>query len=190
MHFLLNCQLFIYYFLYLTIYIYHLIYLYVLNINGLFMAENENTNNIKVATTGQYIKDLSFENPKAPEIYTIKNLNPKIAVSIDINSKKLQEELYEVELIINATASYDSDNKKMFIIELTYAGIFNIKDIEDEEALKEVLFIYCPSLLFPYARRIISDTTRDASMPPLMLDAINFRALYEAKKDTLKKEEK
>ena len=80
------------------------------------------------------------------------------------------------------------EDKKMFIVELTYAGIFNIKNIDDEdEELKEILFIYCPSLLFPYARRIISDTTRDASMPPLMLDTINFRALYEAKKDTLKK---
>lgn len=151
------------------------------------MTNKEEKNNIKITTSGQYIKDLSFENPKAPEVYTVKNPNPKISVSIDINSKKLQEELYEVELIINAEASYDSDNKKMFVIELTYAGIFNIKDVEDEEALKEILFIYCPSLLFPYARRIISDTTRDASMPPLMLDAINFKALYEAKKDTLEK---
>ena len=73
----------------------------------------------------------------------------------------------------------------MFIIELTYAGIFNIQNLDDEEELKEILFIYCPSLLFPYARRIISDTTRDAAMPPLMLDTINFRALYDSKKDTL-----
>ena len=92
------------------------------------MTNKEEKSNIKITTSGQYIKDLSFENPKAPEVYTVKNPNPKISVSIDINSKKLQEELYEVELIINAEASYDSDNKKMFVIELTYAGIFNIKD--------------------------------------------------------------
>lgn len=140
---------------------------------------------IKITTSGQYIKDFSFENPQAPQIYTQKNLNPKISVSIDINAKKLQETIFEVELIINAVA--DHEKKQMFVIELTYAGIFNIKDIDDEEALKEILFIYCPSLLFPYARRIISDTTRDASMPPLMLDTINFRALYESKKDSLKK---
>lgn len=140
---------------------------------------------IKITTSGQYIKDFSFENPQAPQIYTQKNLNPKISVSIDINAKKLQETIFEVELIINAVAEHEK--KQMFVIELTYAGIFNIKDIDDEEALKEILFIYCPSLLFPYARRIISDTTRDASMPPLMLDTINFRALYESKKDSLKK---
>ena len=145
-----------------------------------------NNGEIKITTSGQYIKDLSFENPQAPKIYTEKNLSPKISVSIDINAKKLQESLFEVELIINATANHDE--KKMFIVELTYAGIFNISNISDDnEDLKEVLFIYCPSLLFPYARRIISDTTRDAAMPPLMLDTINFRALYESKKDTLKK---
>ncbi len=145
-----------------------------------------NKEEIKITTSGQYIKDLSFENPLAPKIYTEKNLSPKISVSIDINATKLQESIFEVELIINATAMHE--DKKMFIVELTYAGIFNIKNIDDEdEELKEILFIYCPSLLFPYARRIISDTTRDASMPPLMLDTINFRALYEAKKDTLKK---
>ncbi len=141
---------------------------------------------IKITTNGQYIKDLSFENPQAPKIYTEKNLNPKISVSIDINGTKLQESIFEVELIINATAVHE--DKKMFIVELTYAGIFGIKNIDDDdENLKEILFVYCPSLLFPYARRIISDTTRDASMPPLMLDTINFRALYESKKDTLKK---
>jgi len=141
---------------------------------------------IKITTSGQYIKDLSFENPQAPKIYTEKNLNPKISVSIDINGTKLQESIFEVELIINATAAHL--DKKMFIVELTYAGIFNIKNVDDDdETLKEILFVYCPSLLFPYARRIISDTTRDASMPPLMLDTINFRALYESKKDTLKK---
>ena len=141
---------------------------------------------IKVITNGQYIKDLSFENIQAPKIYTEKNINPKISVSIDINANKLQDTVFEVELIINATAMHN--DKEMFIIELRYAGIFVIKDMDDEdERLKEILFIYCPSLLFPYARRIISDTTRDASMPPLMLDTINFRALYESKKDTLKK---
>ena len=147
---------------------------------------NTEKEEIKITASGQYIKDLSFENPQAPEIYTKKDLKPKISVSIDINSKKLQEELFEVELIINASAECDN-NKKMFLIELTYAGICNMKDGGGGDVLKEILFIYCPSLLFPYARRIISDTTRDASMPPLMLDTINFRALYEAKKDTLKK---
>lgn len=138
---------------------------------------------IKIITSGQYIKDLSFENPLAPKIYTEKKVTPQISVSIDINGTKLQDSIYEVELVINATAIHDE--KKMFVIELTYAGIFTIKNVENEESLKELLFIYCPSLLFPFARRIISDTTRDASFPPLLLDTINFKTLYDSKKHNL-----
>ena len=78
----------------------------------------------------------------------------------------------------------------MFIVELTYAGIFIIRNLENEEEIRKILFVYCPSLLFPFARRIISDTTRDASMPPLMLDTINFASLYESKKDLIKKTNK
>ena len=146
------------------------------------MSENKQ---IKIITSGQYIKNITFKNPLAPKIYTEKKLTPKISVSIDINGNRIKENLYEVELIVNANAIYEE--KTMFDIELIYAGIFNIQNIEDENRLKEILFIYCPSLLFPYTRRIISDTTRDASMPPLLLEPIDFATLYESKKDTLKK---
>lgn len=149
------------------------------------MVKTEEKKTVEVVSNGQYIKDLSFENPCAPEIYTIKPLKPEIKVSVDINVKKLQEEAYEVELVINATAEHDK--KVMFIIELNYAGIFIVKNLTEEEELKKILFVYCPSLLFPFARRIIADTTRDASMPPLMLDTINFGALYESRKDSIKK---
>ena len=107
------------------------------------------------------------------------------SISVDINVKKLQEETFEVELVINATAEHNK--KAMFIIELNYAGIFTIKNPVNEQQLQEILFVYCPSLLFPFARRIIADTTKDASMPPLMLDTINFGALYESRKDSIKK---
>lgn len=149
------------------------------------MTKTEEKKTVEVATGGQYIKDLSFENPCAPEIYTIKPLKPEIKISVDINVKKLQEETFEVELVINATAEHNK--KAMFIIELNYAGIFTIKNPVNEQQLQEILFVYCPSLLFPFARRIIADTTKDASMPPLMLDTINFGALYESRKDSIKK---
>ena len=149
------------------------------------MVKTEEKKTVEVVSNGQYIKDLSFENPCAPEIYTIKPLKPEIKVSVDINVKKLQEETFEVELVINATAEHNK--KAMFIIELNYAGIFIVKNLTEEEELKKILFVYCPSLLFPFARRIIADTTRDASMPPLMLDTINFGALYESRKDSIKK---
>jgi preprotein translocase subunit SecB len=140
---------------------------------------------VEVVTNGQYIKDFSFENPEAPAIYTLKGIKPEIKVSVDINVKKLQEETYNVELVINIIAKHDE--KTMFVIELTYAGIFTIKNSIDEDGLKKILFIYCPSLLFPFARRVISDVTSDASLPPLMLDTINFASLYESKKDSIKK---
>ena len=152
------------------------------------MENKEAKKNIEIVTSGQYIKDLSFENPEAPKIYTEKNLKPEIKVSVDINVAKLQDSTYEVEMVITATATHEK--KTMFIVELTYAGIFIIRNLENEEEIRKILFVYCPSLLFPFARRIISDTTRDASMPPLMLDTINFASLYESKKDLIKKTNK
>jgi preprotein translocase subunit SecB len=135
---------------------------------------------IKITTSGQYIKDFSFENLLAPQIFTEKSFTPEIKVSIDLKSQALQKDFFEVSLSISSVANFKE--KKVFILELIYSGIFKIEDYASEEELKEVLFIYCPSLLFPYARRLISDTTRDASMPPLLLDAINFKALYDSKR--------
>ena len=146
------------------------------------MSDN---NQVRIITSGQYIKNISFQNPLAPKIYTEKNASPKINVSIDINGKKINDTIFEVDLIVNVEAKLE--DKDMFNINLDYAGIFNIQNIEDEERLKEILFIYCPSLLFPYTRRIVSDITRDASFPPLMIETIDFSKLYESKKETLKK---
>ena len=139
---------------------------------------------IKIKNSGQYIKDLSFENPLAPMVYVEKNISPKVEVSIDINGKKIRESTYEIELLVNAKAK--NEDKNIFIIELIYAGIFSIENVENDDSLKEILFVYCPSLLFPYARRIVSDTTRDASFPPLLLDTIDFKILYESRKKDLK----
>lgn len=135
----------------------------------------------------QYIKDLSFENPKAPVVYTYKDVQPKIDVVIDINASKLQEEVFEVENVININAKH-KDNT-LFIIELVYAGIFNIKDVS-EELIQENLFIDCPTIIFPFARRIIADIVRDANFPPFLLDVIDFEEMYNSKKDTLKGNDK
>ncbi|MDR2526441.1 MAG: protein-export chaperone SecB [Rickettsiales bacterium] len=153
------------------------------------MSENNNEKeDIKVTVSGQYIKDLSFENPQSPRVYTDRNFSPEIKVLVDINVKNLQETLFEISM--NITADAIAKEKKVFILELVYAGIFNIQNIKDEEELKEVSFIYCPSLLFPFARQIISNITQGASFPPLLLDTINFRGLYESKKDAIIKYEK
>ena len=136
----------------------------------------------EITMNGQYIKDLSFENPNAPQIFMDKNLTPDIGVSIDINASKLNENTYEVELVLNCNAK--STDKTMFIVELIYAGIFTIV-IENESLIQETLFTDCPFLLFPYARKIISDSTKDGNFPPLYLDPVDFSALYQARKKDL-----
>ncbi|MDR2077667.1 MAG: protein-export chaperone SecB, partial [Rickettsiales bacterium] len=104
-------------------------------------------------------------------------------VIVDINAGKLQNELFEVELAMNITAK--NADTTMFIIELIYAGIFQIKNVADS-LVQENLFIDCPTMIYPFARRIIYDFARDANFSPLMLDIIDFEELYNSKKDTLK----
>ena len=133
--------------------------------------------NIKMTT--QYIKDLSFENPKAPLIYTKQDFKPEIAVTVDINAAKLQETFYEVELVIKAEAKDKEDIA--FILELKQGGIFEIET--EANLLEEVLFVDCAYLLFPYARKKIQDITVDGNFPPLTLDLIDFDTLYKQRKE-------
>ena len=132
----------------------------------------------------QYIKDFSFENPNAPEVFTYKDVKPKMDVSIDLNASKLQNEVFELSMAINITAK--TNDKTMFIIELVYAGIFTIKNV-DEQLIQENLFIDCPTLLFPFARSIIANTSVNANFPPIMLDVVDFETMYNSKKDMLNK---
>lgn len=149
------------------------------------MAEEQNnqpsnTNETRhVAVNAQYIKDLSFESPGAPASLTNIKKAPKIDVSVDIQINKLQDTAFEVNLMLNAKAT--SEENEVFLIELAYGGVFTV-DVPDAER-EPVLMVYCPSILFPYARRIISDTTRDGGFPPLMLDPIDFGGLYQQHKN-------
>ena len=133
--------------------------------------------NIKIIS--QHIKDLSFEVPNAPEVFLNPQDKPDILLSINIDAKKLAEETYEVFLKITANAT--ASEKKLFICELSYAGIFALPKIEGE-MLEQILLIYCPNLLFPFLRRIIANTTSDAGFAPLMLDVIDFADLYAKRK--------
>jgi len=128
----------------------------------------------QVVINAQYIKDLSFENPGAPETLINKGKTPQIDVSVDVQVKQIEEKSYEVSLIIGAKAQIEE--KSLFVTELSYGGIFTVDVPESEK--QPVLMIYCPGLLFPYARRIISDATRDGGFPPLMLDPIDFANLF------------
>lgn len=148
--------------------------------NIFFMISKINGSEIILNT--QYIKDFSFENPNAPEVYTYKDIKPKIDVSIDLNATKIQEDVFELSMAININAK--SSEKTMFLVELIYSGLFTIKNTSDQ-SLQENLFIDCPTILFPFARTIIANATINANFPPVMLDIIDFEQLYASKKDSI-----
>lgn len=132
--------------------------------------------NIKVIS--QYIKDLSFETPASPDIFLSNQEKPNIEISIDIDAKKVANEIYEIILKLKAEAKAQ---KPVFLCEVSYAGLFAIQNIEDE-MIEQILLIYCPNLLFPFIRRIIANLTIDSGFPPLMIDPIDFADLYSKRK--------
>ncbi len=123
----------------------------------------------------QYVKDLSFENPNAPQSLFAANQRPAIDVNVDLKAQKLQDDVYEVIVLLSARAH--SENNTLFLAEVSYAGVFQMTNIVSEN-LEQILLVDAPFLLFPYLRRIISDVTRDGGFPPLMLEPIDFHQLY------------
>jgi len=124
----------------------------------------------------QYIKDLSFESPNAPNALRQREKAPPINIGININATSVGDDNYDVVLSLNAKAGEDNDI--MFNIELVYGGVFKLKNFP-EEHLTPVLFIECPRMLFPFARQIIADATRNGGFPPLMIDPIDFAGLFQ-----------
>lgn len=130
----------------------------------------------QVGLIAQYVKDLSFENPNAPAVYQWQG-QPNIDVQFNIGSQSLGDDVYEVALKIEVKAA--SADKVAFQVELLYAGLFGIRNVPDEQ-IQPFLFAEAPRILFPFARRVVADTVRDGSFPPLMLEPIDFGALYVA----------
>jgi preprotein translocase subunit SecB len=131
-------------------------------------------NRPQIQINAQYVKDLSFENPQAPHSL-MRGEAPQIEVSVDVGARNLAENQYEVELRITANAQHGED--RAFVTEVLYGGVFTLLNVE-EQALQPVCLIECPRLLFPFARRIIADATRDGGFPPLLLEPIDFAALF------------
>jgi len=140
------------------------------------MAETENANapmpTLQVLT--QYTKDLSFENPGAPESLATSG-QPQIAIQINVNAKPIRDGEFEVELKIDAKA--EVQNKTLFALELSYAGIFRVQNVA-QETVHPFVMIECPRMLFPFARQIVADTVRNGGFPPLMIDPVDFVTLY------------
>ncbi|MAH78897.1 MAG: protein-export chaperone SecB [Rickettsiales bacterium TMED254] len=143
---------------------------------------SKNDKNFQFIINAQYLKDLSFENPKAPNSLKSFDSKPEIKIDVDINSRPLKdhgENIYEVDLIIKGTTSIKKET--MFLIEGVYSGIFTITNAPDN-LLEKILLIECPKFLFPFLRSIIASNTRDGGFPPLMITPIDFVGLYESKK--------
>jgi preprotein translocase subunit SecB len=132
-------------------------------------------NQPQINVVGQYIKDLSFENPNAPQSLRTPGKNPNIQINFNVQAQSVGDNIYEVELRMDAEAK--SETGVLYKLELVYAGGFVLKNLPDE-AIQPILFIECPGLLFPYIRRLVSDMTREGGFPPLLLDPIDFAALY------------
>lgn len=130
---------------------------------------------IPIAINAQYIKDLSFENPNAPASLLPSSEQPQLDVNIDVQTRSGPDDSYEVVLHIKADAKVGG--KQAFLIELAYAGIATLKNVP-KEALQPILLIEVPRILFPFARNILADVTRDGGFAPLMLNPIDFADLY------------
>ena len=144
---------------------------------------NDNQNNGENSTphinvNTQYIKDLSYESPNMPQVLAEKN-PPKINLMLDVDVKKMGEDnTYEVALHIQAKANFEE--KVIFLVELVYAGVFTLLNIPQKDH-NPILGIQCTSMLFPYARKIVADMTQSGGFQPLMIDPIDFAALYAKK---------
>src|SRR4051794_8922238 len=130
----------------------------------------------QVSILAQYTKDLSVENPSAPQVYQWQ-VQPNLEVQFNINVQAAADDVHEVSIKIDVTAR--SDNGVHFVVDLSYAGLFGLRNMP-EEALGPVLLVEAPRLIFPYARQIVSEAVTNAGFPPLLLDPIDFAQAYVA----------
>lgn len=131
----------------------------------------------QAAILAQYVKDLSFENPNAPNSLQMQG-QPQIDINVNVNARSGGQDMFEVELKINASAR-SPEGVLAFQIELVYAGFFRLSGAPTE-AVEPFLIVEAPRILFPFARRVVADAVRDGGFPPLMLEPIDFGSLYMA----------
>ena len=126
----------------------------------------------------QYTKDLSFENPNAPRSLQPQESGPQINIQVNVNAKQVAEFDFEVDLTLEGDAKIA--NEVLFAFELTYSGIFRMRNIPQDQ-LHPAVMIECPRLLFPFARQIVAEAVRNGGFPPLYIDPIDFVGLYRQK---------
>ncbi len=140
----------------------------------------------------QYVKDLSFEVPNAPEVFSSLRAQPNVNINLDVQARRITDgqDVFEVTLQIKAEAleppatngqSSPGETRPLFIAELAYCGVFTLTGVP-ENTIEPVLLVECPRLLFPYARNILADVTRDGGFPPVLLQPIDFVALWQSRR--------
>ncbi len=132
----------------------------------------------QIRILAQFTRDLSFENPHAPDSLRMSDSQPNIDLGVEMNARGRSDGLYEVDLKLTGRATRDTTT--VFQIELLYGGLFELVGFPEDQ-LELVLLIECPRFLFPFARRIISDLTSEGGFPPFNLDPIDFAAVYAAR---------
>ena len=147
------------------------------------MAENtqnpENAARPEFRMQKMFIKDISFENPNAPEVYiTPQKSEPKVELNLNLNHTSLDNDHYEVTLQIYAKVATKDDEKTLFILEIEHSGIFLIRNVPQEH-IEMVLGVDCPTLLFPFTRQIVSQVTVDGGFSPFLMEPVNFMALFQ-----------
>ena len=144
--------------------------------NGNATAEQPQTSGMpQLSCLAQYTKDLSFENPNAPRSLQ-QTEPPQISVQVNVTAKPLAETDVEVELKLEGKA--ETGGTTLFSFDLTFAGVFRIQNVPPEN-VQPIMMIECPRILFPFAREIVATSVRNGGFPPLLLDPIDFVALYQ-----------
>lgn len=140
---------------------------------------------VQVNVVAQYIKDLSFENPNIEKIIKDPGDQPNLQLAINVGAKGIGPSLYESAIDFNAHAT--NKHGEIYRLELVYAGLFRIENIP-EKALEPFLLVNCPSILFPFVRRLAADLTREGGFPPLLLDPFDFASLYMRRQQELQQQ--
>ncbi len=132
----------------------------------------------QLQVVAQYIKDFSFENPNAPQALVATNEAPQIGIQINVTASPLSND--EIEVVLALSGKAERAGSVMFSFELEFGGVFRIRNVP-QESLNPIVLIECPRLLFPFAREIVATAVRNGGFPPLLLDPVDFVALYRQK---------
>lgn len=128
---------------------------------------------------GQFVRDFSFENPRAPDSLRQAGAQPNIDLNVEMSARGRPDRLFEVDLRLSAKALVEG--QPQFVVELVYGGLFQLEGFREDD-IEQILLIECPRFLFPFARRLIADVTSEGGFPPFLLDPIDFAGVYASQR--------